>query len=215
MPAPRRPQPAQRCPTRTGHRHGRTRRPRRGSPPSPSLPADPIGTSSPRGLGGSPRVTAGGRVRLTTIRAPQARAAPPAVLPRRSKHHVAGRQCNGARTANMLSMARATCTAQSQRPCSPNSRVPSRGSTIQTRCASRRAPCRAPPRTGRRRPAWSLQAARGSAGWRRCRRARRGGRRRRRRRARRARGRRAAPGRRGPRSAPLPVRSSSRRECSG
>ena len=47
----------------------------------------------------------------------------------------------------------ATCTAQSVRPASPNSRVPSSGSTIQTRSGATAGPGRrGPPRTGPRRP---------------------------------------------------------------
>src|SRR5438128_1165190 len=101
-------------------------------------PADPIETSSAPRVATSRSASAGGRVRLTTTRGRplvDGASAGGAALERTRPR--AGSAT--APAAGSPSMTSATCTAQSVRGGSPNSRVPSRGSTIQTRAASRRA----------------------------------------------------------------------------
>ena len=85
----------------------------------------------------APGAAAGTRRRRGVAVRPRAAARRWAPAPSRGSGPRAGRAT--APATAVPSMARATCTAQSDRPRSLNSRVPSRGSTIHTRCVSRRA----------------------------------------------------------------------------
>src|SRR5450755_3770181 len=100
-------------------------------------PAEPSGTSTAPSRSASRCTNSGGRDLLTSRRSGSATgwgAIGRAVLSSRS--------CAGRATVPAVSSPRsqrATCTAQSVRPASPNSRVPSSGSTIHTRLADSRA----------------------------------------------------------------------------
>ncbi len=95
-------------------------------------PAEPMGRSSASSAAATARAAGGLRVRLVTTRTgPSCAEGSPVdgfALSTRSR---AGRAT--ALVVMCPSRARAMCTAQSVRPSSPNSRVPSSGSTIQTR----------------------------------------------------------------------------------
>ena len=97
----------------------------------PESPSGPVAPRCPRWRGWTgPCLGLAGLLRLR--------------LARRLRRHCAGRGLAGVAGIASASAAgarvqRATWTAQSVRPGSPNSRVPSRGSTIQTRSAVRRA----------------------------------------------------------------------------
>ena len=143
-PGPRR--PGRPSPTRTGRRCARRRRPRRRSPRPPWPRPSRAGTSSaPSSLGqplhelGRPGAADHEPERAGPRRCGTAGAAGSAVL--RTWPWA------GSATAPAVSSPRshsATCTAQSVRPGSPNSLVPSSGSTIQTRLADSRAGSSAP-----------------------------------------------------------------------
>ena len=131
-------------PTRTARRCARTRRHPRIGQQRPWPPAEPSGSRTAPARSASRWMYSGGLVRLTTMRScpgPAAVAGAP--------WGVAGmfavlriRPWAGSATAPTLRSPRsqsATWTAQSVRPGSPNSLVPSSGSTIQTLLADSRA----------------------------------------------------------------------------
>ena len=137
-PAAARPRPGRRSPTRTGRRRARRCRPRRATTAIAFAPAEPIGTSSPPSSLGE---------RSTNRRAAASVTDDDAGPARRWRDGGRGGRCEAsaprraARPRRRRARRRptsATCTAQSVAPGSPNSRVPSSGSTIQTRLASRR-----------------------------------------------------------------------------
>src|SRR5215475_529949 len=111
-------------------------------------PAEPIGTTSPPTASATASSTAGGRVRLATMRI-----GPPAAAEPDRGGYAGGKSVPSTRSWSGSPMAAAAswygafddrthsamCTAQSDRPSSPNSRVPSSGSTIQSRSAFSRA----------------------------------------------------------------------------
>ena len=100
-------------------------------------PAEPIGSRSPPSAARTISVSAGGRVRLTTrIGGRSTRGGSSGGSSVDSVMPGPGR-ATAATVGNPFSTS-ATCTAQSVRGSSPNSRVPSSGSTIQVRAASTR-----------------------------------------------------------------------------
>src|SRR5215831_17670331 len=108
-------------------------------------PAEPSGISVAPMSWATRAANDGGRLRLTTIRSGWANAGPPAWPVRGGAGGSAVLRTRfraGSATAPAVSSPRshsATCTAQSLRPGSPYSLVPSSGSTIHTRSAASRA----------------------------------------------------------------------------
>ncbi len=105
-------------------------------------PAEPIGTSSASSSAASASTKAGGRVRETAMRGRSdvrwGTTGGAAVLNVSPKAGCATAPATSSPPDSFASHS-ATCTAQSSRGTSENSRVPSSGSTIHTRLADRRA----------------------------------------------------------------------------
>ena len=125
-------------PIRTGRRSARTRPHGPGSRPSswrrPSRAAPARRRARPRGTPQGPADACGRRAAASC---PEPRARAPAAQPSRTPHCPA-REARPRTPRACRSTTSAMCTAQSLRPASPNSRVPSSGSTIHTRARSRR-----------------------------------------------------------------------------
>ena len=130
----RRRRPARPSPTRTGRRCARTRRRRRARPPSPWRRPSPAARArrrarSARYVGELGRAGARHEEPDRAVGRRRERRRRVAV----DEHAALRGQRDRGDASGMPSTTSATCTAQSVRPASPHSRVPSSGSTIHTR----------------------------------------------------------------------------------